>query len=265
MNSTVFGIFEIPPADPWIEHIPLLNSPWPITLIVLAYLLFVFKYGKIFMEHRKPYNLRNVMLTYNIFQVIYNAAIFIMCAYYLFIDPTYDLCCIDTLPLDHPRKNIERWLTYAYFLNKVLDLMDTVFFVLRKSYKQITMLHVYHHMMMVYTFYWTVRFYGVGGQYNTMALCNSFVHTVMYFYYFISAMGPGLKSSLWWKKYITRIQIVQFIIFFMQAALVLLFNPSCQFPIFMQYQQLFQATVMIVMFSQFYYNTYLSPRHQKQQ
>ncbi|XP_030562352.1 elongation of very long chain fatty acids protein F-like [Drosophila novamexicana] len=219
MNSTVFVIFDIPPADPWTKHIPLLNSAWPVTLIVLAYLLFVLKYGKIFMENRKPYNLKNVILAYNICQVIYNAAIFIMAVYYLFIDPTYDLYCIDTLSLDHPRKNIERWLTYAYFLNKVLDLMDTLFFVLRKSYKQITPLHVYHHMMIVYTIYWTVRFYGVGGQYNTMGLCNSFVHTVMYFYYFISAMRPGLKSSLWWKKYITRIQIGQFIILFMQAAL----------------------------------------------
>ncbi|XP_064544198.1 very long chain fatty acid elongase F-like [Drosophila montana] len=244
MNSTVFLIFEIPPADPWTKHIPLLNSAWPVTIVLLAYLLFVLKYGKIFMEHRKPYNLKNVILAYNICQVIFNALIFIMAVYYLFINPTYDLCCIDTLALDHPRKNIERWLTYAYFLNKVLDLMDTVFFVLRKSYKQITTLHVYHHMMMVYTIYWTVRFYGVGGQYNTMGLCNSFVHTVMYFYYFISAMRPGLKGSLWWKKYITRIQIGQFIILFMQATLVLLFNPSCQFPIFMQYQQLFQATLI---------------------
>lgn len=39
-------------------------------------------------------------------------------------------------------------------------------------------------------------------------LINSFIHTVMYSYYFLSALGPHMQKYLWWKKYLTRMQIV---------------------------------------------------------
>lgn len=37
-------------------------------------------------------------------------------------------------------------LSYCYYLLKILDLFDTIFFVLRKKTQQITFLHVYHHV-----------------------------------------------------------------------------------------------------------------------
>lgn len=42
-------------------------------------------------------------------------------------------------------KQITR-LIWAYFLLKLLDLMDTIFFVLRKKQTQVTFLHLYHHV-----------------------------------------------------------------------------------------------------------------------
>jgi len=39
--------------------------------------------------------------------------------------------------------------TYCYFLLKVVDLVETIFFVLRKKNSQVSFLHVYHHIMMV--------------------------------------------------------------------------------------------------------------------
>lgn len=170
---------------------------------------------------------------------------------------------MNTLPLDIPLKFTERWLTYAFFINKILDLMDTVFFVLRKSYKQITFLHIYHHIIMVITTYWVMRFYGFGGQYILMGFLNTFVHSVMYMYYFLTALMPEMKSSLWWKKYLTIIQLVQFIILLFQSIYILIFNPKCEFPLLMQYMQIFQATAMILMFSKFYIKTYLKPEPKK--
>ena len=38
---------------------------------------------------------------------------------------------------------------HLYFVVKVTDLLDTVFFVLRKKQNQVTFLHVYHHAGMV--------------------------------------------------------------------------------------------------------------------
>ena len=37
---------------------------------------------------------------------------------------------------------------------------------------------------------------------------NSFVHTVMYAYYGLSSIGPHMRPYLWWKHYITKLQLV---------------------------------------------------------
>ncbi|KAM8714166.1 hypothetical protein ACLKA7_014328 [Drosophila subpalustris] len=200
MISKVLAIFDLPLADPAVKNFLLLGSPWPVTFLVLGYLLIVLKFGKKFMEHRQPYDIKKIMIFYNIFQVIYNVILFGVMFYYYFVDQTYPLDCLHSLPLDSPKKSTERLVSYAYFINKVFDLLDTLFFVLRKSYKQITFLHVYHHALMIYCTYWVFRFYGFGGQFFSMALANTFVHSVMYFYYMISVVFTGLKQSLWWKN-----------------------------------------------------------------
>ncbi|EDW02597.1 GH19803 [Drosophila grimshawi] len=217
------------------------------------------------MEHRKPYNLKNAILVYNAIQMIYNAYMFVHILEGFFINTPYNLYCMETLPADHPIKNKERWISYVYFLNKVLDMLDTVFFVLRKSYKQITVLHVYHHITMVCAPFLVMQLYGVGGQFAVMGLCNTFVHAVMYYYYFISAMYPGDRNHVWWKKYITRLQIVQFVILCTQSILMLLFNRGCGFPVLLQYLQLFESGAIMVMFGKFYYKAYIKPQNVKQQ
>jgi hypothetical protein len=40
------------------------------------------------------------------------------------------------------------------------------------------------------------------------ASLNCFVHIVMYFYYMVSALGPEYRKYLWWKKYLTSLQLV---------------------------------------------------------
>lgn len=39
---------------------------------------------------------------------------------------------------------------------------------------------------------------------------NCFVHFVMYFYYLVSALGPQYRKYLWWKKYLTSLQLVSY-------------------------------------------------------
>jgi len=176
----------------------------------------------------------------------------------------YNFRCMDILPSDHPDKNADRLFTYFYFLNKVADLMDTVFFVLRKSFKQITVLHVYHHAFMAFGVPMTYYFYGPGGQYNTMGYLNSFVHVVMYAYYFVAAWYPQVKNKLWWKQYITKLQILQFVVLFAQAVLTMWLNPACTFPKTLQFVQIAISTSMMVMFGNFYYQTYLKAKSKKQ-
>lgn len=41
------------------------------------------------------------------------------------------------------------------------------------------------------------------------AIVNSFIHVLMYSYYGLSAIGPHMNKYLWWKKYLTIIQLVR--------------------------------------------------------
>ena len=42
-----------------------------------------------------------------------------------------------------------------------------------------------------------------------LGVINSFVHIIMYSYYLLAALGPNVQKYLWWKKYITTLQMVR--------------------------------------------------------
>lgn len=48
----------------------------------------------------------------------------------------------------------------------------------------------------------------VGGHSTFFGLLNTFVHIIMYAYYMLAAMGPQMQKYLWWKKYLTALQMV---------------------------------------------------------
>jgi len=39
-------------------------------------------------------------------------------------------------------------------------------------------------------------------------MVNSFIHTLMYVYYGLAAIGPSMQKYLWWKRYMTKLQLV---------------------------------------------------------
>lgn len=59
---------------------------------------------------------------------------------------------------------------------------------------------------------WGAVKYMPGGHAIFIGFINSFVHIIMYSYYMFAAMGPQFQKYLWWKKYITNLQMVSVII-----------------------------------------------------
>lgn len=96
---------------------------------------------------------------------------------------------------------------YVYFLAKISELLDTVFFVIRKKNNQITFLHMYHHTVMPMISWGATKYYP-GGHGTLIGVINSFVHIIMYTYYMFAACGPQFQKYLFWKRHITTLQMV---------------------------------------------------------
>jgi hypothetical protein len=47
-----------------------------------------------------------------------------------------------------------------------------------------------------------------GGHGTLLGVINTFVHIIMYSYYMLAALGPQVQKYLWWKKYLTLLQMV---------------------------------------------------------
>lgn len=82
-----------------------------------------------------------------------------------------------------------------------------VFFVLKKNYRQVTFLHLYHHAGMVLASWIAVR-YLCGGESVWVSALNGVVHVFMFMYYLLTAKDSSWKKVIWMKKMITQIQLV---------------------------------------------------------
>ncbi|XP_023033370.1 elongation of very long chain fatty acids protein F-like [Drosophila willistoni] len=247
-------IFNIPHADPL--NLPMIQGIGPVSIITGLYLVFILRLGRWFMEKRQPYQLREILKFYNLFQVAYNGMIFLMAVSVIMIYKPYKFSCMAPLPLEHDGKKWERILGYAYYINKYIDFLDTIFFVLRKKYKQITILHITHHAAMPIISYLTLRMIGYGGLPVSFVILNTFVHAVMYSYYYLASQNPNLSKSIGWKKYITRLQIVQFILGLSHIFWTLQ-QEDCNVSNNMINVFIASGIFLIAMFSNFYIRTYV--------
>lgn len=142
---------------------------------------------------------------------------------------------------------------HIFLLSKLLELIDTIWICLRKKNRQITFLHVFHHsfVLLMTWFYFKIA---PGGSSVMFPMINGTVHTIMYIYYIMSTFEP-LKKYLWWKKYVTKIQLLQFVILGVHFAVAAL-TPGCQYPRILSLSGLFIAGLFFSLFIGFYKQTY---------
>ncbi|GBP76082.1 Elongation of very long chain fatty acids protein AAEL008004 [Eumeta japonica] len=266
--------------DPRVKDWAMMSSPWPTVAACVCYAYCARVLGPHLMRNRKPFEMRTVLVLYNLAQTLFSAWIFyeyLMSGWWGHYDfrcqlvdysrspmamrsyeisykrtltpPTthYNYMAISpTVGLYHQMANTCWW----YYFSKFTEFMDTLFFVLRKKNEHVSTLHVIHHGIMPFSVWMGMKF-APGGHSTFFALLNTFVHIVMYFYYMVSAMGPKYQKYIWWKKYLTAFQMVQFVLIFSHQ-LQVLFRPSCQYPRVFVYWIAMHGFLFLFLFSDFY-------------
>uniref|UniRef100_A0A665TN59 Elongation of very long chain fatty acids protein 4 n=1 Tax=Echeneis naucrates TaxID=173247 RepID=A0A665TN59_ECHNA len=242
INDTIeFYKWTLTIADKRVEKWPLMDNPLPTLAISTSYLLFLWL-GPKYMKNREPIQLRKTLIVYNFSMVFLNLFIF------------KEVGCRKRISSLHII--ISRQVAGAlwwYFISKGIEYLDTVFFILRKKFNQVTFLHVYHHCTM-FTLWWIGIKWVAGGQSFFGAHMNAMIHVLMYLYYGLASCGPKIQKYLWWKKYLTIIQMIQFHVTIGHTALSLYVN--CDFPHWMHYSLICYAITFIILFGNFYYQTY---------
>uniref|UniRef100_A0A7S2Z4X1 Very-long-chain 3-oxoacyl-CoA synthase n=2 Tax=Eukaryota TaxID=2759 RepID=A0A7S2Z4X1_9CHLO len=149
-------------------------------------------------------------------------------------------------------------LILIFTLSKLYEYLDTVIMVLKRNMYQVTFLHCYHHVSV--SFFWWMAYYIMpGGEGWLGAALNSFVHVVMYSYYFlasISSSNPDFrKKYLWWGKYLTTFQILQFVE--NGAHCIWMLVKETYSPVMAKFGVYYMIT-LLTLFGNFYVQKYLS-------
>ncbi|XP_075970163.1 very long chain fatty acid elongase 7-like [Anticarsia gemmatalis] len=234
-------------VDSWF----MMSSPMPILSVVVAYLILI-RIGPRIMKNRPPLQMNKLIAYYNAAQVFLAVMIcFKVFRLNLFRDGIIYAGCRFPSNTQNP---LLLDLGWWYFFAKFTELLDTVFFVLRKKDKQVTFLHVYHHVIMA-LYSWSYLKFAAGGEGAVLALLNSIVHVVMYSYYLLSGLGPRFQKYLWWKKYVTKLQLIQFILMLTYCAWTH-FSPRCQYASGFTYFICSNITIFLFLFLNFYSKSY---------
>ncbi|KAJ1526811.1 hypothetical protein ONE63_008381 [Megalurothrips usitatus] len=263
MTSTVSSVVEgyhrfmAEKADPRTQDWFLMSSPWPLLALLAAYVWVCLSLGPRLMKHREPFKLQGVLVLYNFVQMIGSAWLF-----WEGLDAAwlrdYSYTCQPVDFSNSPKAIRMARAVWMYFIFKIVELLDTLFFVLRKKDSQISFLHMYHHTLMPVCAWIGTRFLP-GGHGTLLGLINCLVHVIMYCYYMLAAMGPRYQRYLGWKSYVTVVQMVQFVIVFAHSAQVLF--TSCNYPKSIAFLLTLNAGLFLHMFGSFYYHSYVvAPR-----
>ncbi|XP_063242993.1 very long chain fatty acid elongase AAEL008004-like isoform X2 [Bacillus rossius redtenbacheri] len=205
------------------------------------------------MGDRPPFQLNTAILVFNLFQIGYNIYIFVGGMKYGWAW-NYNFLCqpIDHSATDEYSMGMAR-MVWHYYMCKLVDLLDTVIFVLRKKNQQVSYLHIIHHFGMPFVAFFCVKYYP-GGHGTFTGFLNTPVHVVMYTYYLVASLGPQYRKYLWWKKYLTMAQMTQFLLIAIHSSLV--FLPGCEVDSRPYYFFLPNTLMMFFMFASFYHQTY---------
>ncbi|XP_073831761.1 very long chain fatty acid elongase 4-like [Musca autumnalis] len=247
-------------ADPRTKDWLLVPSFTPVLMWIAAYLVMSLYLSKIF-KRFKPLKLQGILIVYNFSLALLNLHIFLE-----LLDSAgklkYNYLCQPHRVIYSEQEMRVASAVWWFYFSKLLEFSDTAFFILRHKWRQLTPLHIYHHSTM-FPLWWIAIKYVPTGSAFFAPLVNSFIHVIMYTYYALSACGPAVQKYLWWKKYLTALQLVQFTIGLLWALNAVV--TKCDFPRWIHYLSIAYMISFLILFGRFYQREYTRANQAKNQ
>lgn len=227
--------------------------------IVGVYLATVLYVGPKLMQNRKPLEIKNLIRAYNAAMILVN--VYLIRRAMSLVDNGRSFFNCKGVELDQSRVDEIALLTELFLLSRLADFLDTLWFVLRKKQSHISFLHVFHHSYVPTVIYVATRWIPVVPNAMSFPFINSAIHVVMYSYYLLATF-PQMRPHLWWKRYLTALQMLQFVsVLIYNVFGFFYFSNVCgksQLPALTG--SLISAVIFLGLFNSFYTRTYKQPQ-----
>jgi elongation of very long chain fatty acids protein 4 len=166
----------------------IIEYPQIMTSFVMVYLLISFT-SCMFKDYYKVIRIKELIMVHNVLSILFSM--------YMFVGILHHTYNQNYTWVGNELGDSDTTLTHymwIFHMTKYYECMDTFIMILRKSYRQITFLHVYHHASMI-VFTWAVLYNHPGGDFYLGPLLNSFVHVWMYLYYLCAGFMKKKEQS----------------------------------------------------------------------
>ncbi|GAX26785.1 elongation of very long chain fatty acids protein 4 [Fistulifera solaris] len=245
------------------------TNDWPLARfstalsIALAYFLFVVLGSAIMKLGVPAMELYPLKFVYNVSQIMLCAYMTLEALFLAYRNGYTVTPCVGYDQMNPPVAN----LLWLFYISKVWDFWDTIFIVTGKKWRQLSFLHVYHHIT-IFLFYWLNSHVNYDGDVYLTVLLNGFIHTVMYTYYFIcmhtKVPETGKSLPIWWKSSLTMMQMIQFITMMSQGSYLLVTQcKTTSLRVVACY--IVYILSLFVLFAQFFVQSYVKPSKKKKQ
>jgi hypothetical protein len=233
---------------------PFSHIYWPIGGTIF-YILMI-NLLPMWMKNREAFKFRFLLSAHNIFLSVLSLCMCLGVLYnvipFWYTGGLTELICDAS---DRMSKGPQVAWYYVFYLSKYYEFLDTMFQILKK--RKLIFLHTYHHVITMWLI-WVTMSTNFSIQWGDIA-ANAFVHVIMYYYYYLTERG----EKPWWKKYITKIQIVQFIFDMSTHFAWYWYNATtpggCKGFVWVFHFANFVIGSFLVLFLQFYFTSYRKP------
>lgn len=240
------------PQVPWLDFY---NVYVQYNFVCWANIIYLLLTMALYMYMRKQsvgFRLRWVLVTYDAINVAAMTYVTIEILLYKYRHGNMLIC--NTLNNDADGHRLAR-IFVLFYAQKYFEFLDTWLFLLRKSFRQVTFLHLIYHSSITVVVGALMPF-DYNGDMFLPILLNCVNHAFIYLHYLLATLG--IQS--WWASYITWMQLLQFVIIFAQSLVSYRIGSDCGTPDFAKVLMIVYMGSMISLYAHYILQRYVLRR-----